>query len=150
MRKSKAFTLIELLAVIVILGVILSISVVAVNSIKKKQDEENLKNVISSILTGAKRYCIENSCNLSTGSYNISVDEILNSGYVSFDESKYSFSAFNNVTVRKCSDTVENLKQKIYYEIKYDSSTYNDCGCVLQNNTEENIKICKGSNGVNN
>ena len=53
--KNKGFTLIELLAVIVILGILLSITTVSVNSLKKKQDEKNLQNVISSILkTGFK------------------------------------------------------------------------------------------------
>ena len=64
MKKKKGFTLIELLAVIVILGILLSISIVAVNNIRKKQEEENYVNVLSSILTGAKNYIADHPAKL--------------------------------------------------------------------------------------
>lgn len=100
MKKSKGFTLIELLAVIVILGILLAISVVAVNNIRKKQEKENVQNIISSILTGAKKYVSEHpevifNLNVNTATeeseqlVKISIEELLDKNYVDFDRDKY-------------------------------------------------------------
>ena len=87
MSKIKGFTLVELLAVIVILGIVLSVSIVSVNSIRKKQEKENKENVISSILTGAKSYVADNNLDVPTS---LKV-EILQDNYVSFDQKEYDF-----------------------------------------------------------
>lgn len=132
MKKNKGFTLIELLAVIVILGILLSISVVAVNKIRKQQKDENRRNVISSILTGAKRYATDN--NFSTGT--IYVKDLIEDEYVEFDKTEYpDLSAENlTITVSTCSNKYKRMFS-IYTKL-YDSDTtkktYNDCGCEEQ------------------
>ncbi len=121
MNKHKGFTLVELLAVIVILGILLSISVVAVGKIKKTQDEENYKNVLSSILTGAKNYIADHSEKLNTGCVSdksendelvacvstctenkwctlISVKGLINNGYVDIDEGNSLYNDLINTT----------------------------------------------------
>ncbi|MFA5696035.1 MAG: immunoglobulin-like domain-containing protein [Bacilli bacterium] len=59
MRK-KGFTLVEVLAVIIILNIILIISVVGAFSIIKKGKENTYKSLINSVLTSAKLYVSDN------------------------------------------------------------------------------------------
>lgn len=139
MKNKKGFTLIELLAVIVILGILLSISIVAVNKIKGNQEEENRKNVISSILTGAKEYVADNRDTLNnlsaTNNKYIKVSEIKNKDYVDFDETTYSDLLTEEVSISTCGDEMGVM-------LKYSLDNYNDCGCEKQvEGTSE--KICK-------
>lgn len=133
--KNKGFTLIELLAVIVILGILLSITTISVNSLKKKQDEKNLQNVISSILTGAKEYNAKNRIQVG-GSVN--VEELKSGDYVDFDEDKYSNLLEKKVTKNQC----EKNRLKVKYSIEVDGTTYNDCGCEKQIDGKESKEIC--------
>ena len=134
--KNKGFTLIELLAVIVILGILLSITTISVNSLKKKQDEKNLQNVISSILTGAKEYNAKNRIQVG-GSVN--VEELKSGDYVDFDEDKYSNLLEKKVTKNQC----EKNRLKVKYSIEVDGTTYNDCGCEKQEDGAASKEICK-------
>ena len=138
--KNKGFTLIELLAVIVILGILLSITTVSVNSLRKKQDEKNLQNVISSILTGAKEYNAKNRIPVSNdGNENsISVATLKSGDYVDFDEDKYSNLLEKKVTKNQCENPL-----KVKYSIEVDETIYNDCGCEKQEDGAESSEICK-------
>lgn len=133
--KNKGFTLIELLAVIVILGILLSITTISVNSLRKKQDEKNLQNVISSILTGAKEYNAKNR--IQVGGL-VSVKNLKSGDYVDFDEDKYSNLLEKNVTKNQC----EENPLKVKYSIEVDGTTYNDCGCEEQEDGAESSEIC--------
>lgn len=132
--KNKGFTLIELLAVIVILGILLSITTISVNSLRKKQDEKNLQNVISSILTGAKEYNAKNR--IQVGGL-VSVENLKSGDYVDFDEDKYSNLLEKNVTKNQCENPL-----KVKYSIEVDGTTYNDCGCEKQEDGAESSEIC--------
>lgn len=141
MKNKKGFTLIELLAVIVILGIIASISVVSVNNIRKKQDEENRKNVISSILTGAKRYVADHPEKLNFSSeVTIMVSTLLtNEKYVDFDQNKYSEFSSGKVYIGTCKNNL-----KLLYYIKINDEFFNDCGCETQAAGNAK-KICSGN-----
>lgn len=140
-KKTNGFTLIELLAVIVILSILLSVSVIAVNNIRKNQEQENVQNTISSILTGAKRYVSDNKSILDKdlSSIEINVSTLINGSYVDFDTKNKQLSNLPNekVKVESCEDS--NLKLKYY--IIYEGTKYNDCGCSTQND-EVAEKIC--------
>ncbi len=143
MKKNKGFTLIELLAVIVILGVLLSISVVAVNKIRKNQEQQNKENVISSILTGAKEYVTDN--NTSTTGFLVSVNDLINNGYVDFDQVKYNDLKKSYIYNWPCASN--KYKNYIYIRIFNNDKTetyYNDCGCQEQIGGDVSLKICKG------
>ncbi len=133
--KNKGFTLIELLAVIVILGILLSITTISVNSSRKKQDEKNLQNVISSILTGAKEYNAKNR--IQVGGL-VSVENLKSGDYVDFDEDKYSNLLKKNVTKNQC----EENPLKVKYSIEVDGTIYNDCGCEKQEDGAASKEIC--------
>ncbi len=138
MKEKNGFTLIELLAVIVILGILISISAVAVNSLRKKQDEENKKNVISSILTGAKQYNADERIQVG-GS--VSVSDLVSGNYVDFDQNKYPKLVNLHVTKERCCEGYGNSNcnpLKVKYSIEVDDEKYNDCGC--QDQGDENTK----------
>ena len=123
MSKIKGFTLVELLAVIVILGIVLSVSIVSVNSIRKKQEKENRENVIGSILTGAKSYVADNNLDVPT-SFKV---EILQDNYVKKKKKEYDFKN-KIVNISTC----KNNDLKLEYSINIDNNIYTDCGCELQ------------------
>lgn len=134
MKKNKGFTLIELLAVIVILGILISITTISVNSLRKKQEEKNKENIISSILTGAKEYNAKNKID-----DNVLVSDLKIGNYVDFDENKYS-DLYNGVVIKeKCNNNP--LKTK--YSIMVDNYSYNDCGCEEQGSQNQSSEICK-------
>lgn len=142
MKKQRGFTLVELLAVIVILGIIISLSTVAIAGIKEKQDKKNYENVISSILTGAKAYNVDNK--ISIGS-SISVETLLEKGYVDFDQKKYEKLINEIVTKNICDDN--DLKEEYIFSEEFtrdDESKYNytDCGCEAQTD-EPSYELCE-------
>lgn len=58
--NDKGFTLIEMLAVVIILAILTMIMVPTVNTIITKSQEENYKNLKNSILSAAKVYLSDN------------------------------------------------------------------------------------------
>lgn len=144
-KRSRGFTLIELLAVIAILGILISITTVAVNTLRKKQEEINKKNVISSILTGAKERNAKEKINVGDS---VSVKSLKEKSYVDFDEEKYSEFLSKEVTKSQCSENPLKIKYSIVINEDGTDVTYNDCGCEKQqsdnNNSEE---LCKEKNG---
>lgn len=152
MKDKKGFTLVELLAVTVVLTIILSITTISVTNLKKKQDEENIKNTISSILTAAKQANVDNRNKTW-----FTVNDLKNDGYVNFDENtKYNGKTYkellindgiDDIYVKKVSCTDPDAKMKVKYVFDKAIDTlekYNDCGCQLNNETpgKASDKLC--------
>ena len=133
--NNKGFTLVEVLAVIVILSILSILVVVNVIGIKKGEDEENDKNVISSILAGAKRYVADNPNVIDGTEAEINVNDLVNRNYVDFDSSQKEF-LDKKVKINICPDN--NLKLKYVFE------GYNDCGCDNQNSDVKET-LCKNN-----
>lgn len=170
MKRSKGFTLIELMAVIVILGVLLSLTSVSVNKIRKKQDLENHLNVVSSIMSGAKGYIADHpefwdsteTADNETGSTNpysrrlgngrwIKLSDIL--PYADFDIQKYPDLYYSDKTgenpkprsaFAKYCESNPNKYSIILYLYKGDNETYylGDCGCEEQMESKNSLKFC--------
>lgn len=160
MKNKKGFTLVELLAVIVVLGIILSITTVSILNLKEKQDEENIKNTISSILTAAKEYNVSENRFGVGYSNGVEVSTLKNNGYVDFDEeSKYKGNKIykdllmKDDTYKVYKDTCTNpgAEMKIKYvfsesiETSEGTKRYNDCGCMLndEQNGSKSEKLCE-------
>ncbi len=62
--NNKGFSLVEVLAVVVILGVLVVIMIPAVNDVIKKNRENNLKDLKESIISSAKLYVSDNRYNI--------------------------------------------------------------------------------------
>jgi type IV pilus assembly protein PilA len=85
----KGFSLVELLAVIVILGLIVLISIPIVNSSINKTKEEAREVQIEEIIKAAKKYAIKNSYILPEveGAYShIEVQTLIDENYIDTDK----------------------------------------------------------------
>ena len=65
--NNKGFTLIEVLAVIVILSILMAIMVPSVGNIMKKNREDNYQNLKDSIISAAKIYISDNRYQITVG-----------------------------------------------------------------------------------
>ena len=149
MKKNKGFTLIEVLAVLVILSLLITFSVVSVNKIKKKQEVANRINVIRSILTAARAYEADYPDTFSTTGVNVST--LLNKGYIDFDQDKYN--SYLDKIVSWGNSSTDNLKREICFNKDFiqvgKSNTakykYKVCDCALETQeVDENGKVlCK-------
>lgn len=109
MRKN-GFTLVELIAVVAILGLIALIVYPAIGSVIRNSRESTYKEQVSVIESAAKNWSIDNANTLpDDGSvYRLSVTTLLEEGYISDDE------------VKDPRNSEKNLNGNV--EIKYDSS----------------------------
>ena len=81
--KNKAFTLIELLGVIVILSLLLLIIVPSVTSSIKKGQKEADEDTKNSIVLAAKNWLSDNKATVkNTTSYTVNVSTLQNGGYL--------------------------------------------------------------------
>ncbi|HPF83431.1 MAG TPA: type II secretion system protein [Bacilli bacterium] len=81
--KEKGFTLVEILAVIVVLGVVCLVAVPSVNSIISKSKEKAKVVQIKQIVESAKKWA-SNNYNMLTDDkpYYITVEELMNANYI--------------------------------------------------------------------
>lgn len=145
MKKNKGFTLIEVLAVLVILSLLITFSVVSVNKIKKKQEVANRINVIRSILTAARAYEADYpNTEANTG---VRVSTLLSKGYVDFDQDKYD--EYVNIMVKWDSYNIlgsNKQKREFYtstaiYINKENNLKVTDCGLETSQDTRDKGKL---------
>ncbi len=144
MKKDKGFTLIEVLAVLVILSLLITFSVVSVNKIKKKQEVANRINVIRSILTAARAYEADYpNTNASTG---VKVSTLLSKGYVDFDQDKYDeyvgikVKWDSYITLSGGKQKREFYTSKVYINKEKDLNI-SDCGLETSQDTSDKGKL---------
>ncbi len=133
--NKKGFTMVEILAVIVLLGVLSIFTVTALVSISNKQKQQNYENAINGLLAGARSYFADN---LNTNT--VTVNDLItnNLGYADLDDKSKNVIGLNtDINKVTCSDT--SFKTKIIIEVPKkisepngDKVTYNDCGCAEQ------------------
>ena len=137
--NKHGFSLIELLAVIVILGILTSIVTFSVSSIKKKQDVKNCENLIKNLLVDARRYTEENPSkldNLNTGGEAaIEISDLLNAKMINPDElvNPIDKSEINgSITVTPCDTEIKKIKFSYKNICTNDGTVISDKGCALQ------------------
>ena len=139
MKNKKGFTLVEVLAVVVILSIIGSIAMIAVNNVRRKQEIKNRQNVIMGVLTASKKYTADNPSVLNDLANNsIPVYTLIEQNYTEFDMEKYSDIADENSKVKFESCVTNNVRIKYYIELNDENGNlkkYTDCGCDPQTKT---------------
>lgn len=108
MKNNKAFTIVELIAVVLILGILSSIAVMSVSRIRHQANTKEIESLRSSIIDAFNDYRIDNS---------VSKNKNINISNLEFDKGL----TFNN---NKCTldneDTIKYIVKGDYY------STVND------------------------
>ena len=140
--NKKGFTLVELLATIILLAIVLSLSSIAIIGIINSSKEKNYEYLISNIKDGAEVYYQECkysnnsriSCNLNNNGYNISLGDLVRYGYVkgnSKDNSKkYSLvNSYDELDISNCIVRVEYKNGKIVVTDKSSNSVSNKASC---------------------
>ena len=112
--EKKAFTLVELIAVVAILGLIALVVYPAVGSVIRNAREETYNDQVSVVINAAKNWSINNATKLSDdGSiYSLSVDTLLEEGYITNDE------------VKDPRDSSKNLEGIVEIKYKNDTKSY--------------------------
>ncbi|MBR7041985.1 MAG: InlB B-repeat-containing protein, partial [Bacilli bacterium] len=137
MNKKRGFTLVELLATIVVLALIFSITIFIATNLIKKNKENTYKVTINEIESNASNYLIENSGRLfyltkdeNTEYQCITVENLVDYGYLD-----------NNITNSLVSDNV-NVKKTDYIYIERDSATKTVTKTIYVSNNSDTKKTC--------
>ncbi len=93
--NNKGFTLIEVLAVIVILSILMAIMVPSVGNIMKKNKEDNYQNLKDSIISAAKIYISDNRYQITVGNCD--------------DSNKADIESINDMTLTDSKITIQTL-----------------------------------------
>lgn len=114
--KDKGYTLVELLAVLIILGVIIMISVPAITGVINSSKEKSYDEQVKILENAARTYMSENSTLLpdNGSSFNVTIDKLKESGLISDEEIK---------NPNFVSGSTEDKKKNQYFE-----------GCIIVTN----------------
>lgn len=140
---AKGFTLVELLAVIVVLGIISLLGMAGYNTIATAIKENEKDNLIKKIETKASKYAFD------TGKTIIFVDELISEGYIDSDEE--SGDIIDPLTNERMNCyIIEMEKVSNYYEatLKSENNYDNDGVCDLNklqiNSNDLSIEVTNG------
>ena len=129
MKNNKAFTLVELVAVVALLGVLLMFTYSKVTDLVERKDKEMLENKKSLVINAAKEY-VDNHGDIYSGNvgskYYISIETLEDENLVPVE--------------------VDDLKKKFNYLQLIIGNTKNSYNFVKKNNL--NLAACPGSNCV--
>ena len=119
-KNKKAFTLVEVLTVIVILGILSSIGIVTITNIRKNQEKKFNQTQYELFRETAKTYFSDNKSQLPTisgGTSEVYLDELINDNYLDslldYDKNSYQ-------------------KDKSYVQVKKLGSKYNYIAYLYQ------------------
>lgn len=138
--NKRGFSLIELLAVIVMLGILTSIATFSVSSIKKKQDVKNCENLIKNLLVDARRYTEKNPGKLNglkekdDVAY-IKINDLLETEMINSDELINPINKLeikDDITVTSCDSEIKKIEFSYKNICANDGSVISDGGCEQQ------------------
>ena len=140
MKKNKGFTLVELLAVIVILAIVSVIAVPSVNGLLRKSRTNMFCKKVESIEAAAKYYAQDNLSDLATDSKMVIANKIpirllVEKGYLKKDSDNCTVGS-NCVTDPRDKSSLDNNYIDIYSE---NNRLY---GRYLYNSEDADAKIC--------
>ena len=132
--KKNGFTLTELLAVVVILSIIISISAVAINNTQQSILEQQKKNVIENILIKAEDYAHSNGFENKDPIY-VTVQELIDKGKIlPGDDGKIvdplEHKEMNCYTIKITYTPGARDEEGIYILGTYDAEIFNENSCT--------------------
>lgn len=138
--NKRGFSLIELLAVIVILGILTSIVTFSVSSIKKKKDLKNCENLIKNLLVDARRYTEKNPSKLNDlkekdDEAYIKINDLLDAKMINSDELINPINKLeikDDITVTSCDAEIKKIKFSYKNICANDGTVISDDGCKQQ------------------
>lgn len=138
----KGFTLIELIAVIAILGLIALIVYPAIGSVIRNSRESAYKDQVDVIINAAKNWSAENSQELSDdGSiYELYVDDLLGAGYITDEEVKDPRNSEESLDGYVAIRYDDSIKQYTYeYKDTKEEISFNFLSKMVMNNSKKKI-----------
>lgn len=100
--KKKGFTLIELIAVIILLAVIALIVYPSVVGFAKNAKEKAYEQQIATFISSAKRYTTEYNEVLDSTPVKITIDELIKKGYIKKTKDGKIYSPIDNTEMNGC------------------------------------------------
>ncbi len=118
--KKKGFTLVELLAVIILLGLLTFVVMPSVIGFIKEAKEKSYQQQLSNLKESAIRYVSDHTDIIDeiekNGKYNISVNDLITNGYVRKTKDGKIYNPINKEEINGCF-VVENTEQ--YNQLTY-------------------------------
>lgn len=118
--KKKGFTLVELLAVIILLGLLTFVVMPSVIGFIKEAKEKSYQQQLSNLKESAIRYVSDHTDIIDeiekNGKYNISVNDLITNGYVRKTKDGKIYNPVNKEEINGCF-VVENSEQ--YNQLTY-------------------------------
>ena len=146
-NKKNGFTLVELMAVIAILGIIIAISIPVYNKVQKNIKNKNYENLVSLIEQAAAKYASDT--NITT----LYVNNLIKDGYLDPDDNDgFIYDPRDNKKTINCYLIQVTENSGIYYPNLVEKDYSNDngeCSIAVLNEMNNAIKINlykKGSN----
>jgi len=121
----KGFTLVEMLAVVVLIGLLVVITVPSIKTIMNNAKEKSLEKQIDSIIESAKSWSVDNIDSLTeNNTITVTIETLKKSGFL---ENEKVINPVNNKEMNGCVDIKYNSEFN-QYEYKYDEE------CTLSSN----------------
>jgi len=154
MKKNNGFTLVELLAVIVILGLLALITIPTITNVMSKQKENLFYDQLSELIKASQNWATDNTTILAnliskcSDSYEISIDQLKNKEYDSSLNTEeyvsYLSDDFKNPKTKE-QFTNDEIKVKVYKQSKnylYCVDTEDCTDADFDENKSTASKIC--------
>ena len=145
--KKKGFSIPELLAVIVIMGILVTIATASYNGISKSIKEKTYQSKINLIKAKAMEYATDNNVDAET----ISVAKLINEGYLDVENETDSNEKLNNPNGGYLDCYQVNINKNVdNYDINVNSDTTCDLANLDNISSKINILVYESSTANNN
>lgn len=145
--KKKGFSIPELLAVIVIMGILVTIATASYNGISKSIKEKTYQSKINLIKAKAMEYATDNNVDAET----ISVAKLINEGYLDVENETDSNEKLNNPNGGYLDCYQVNINKNVDdYDINVNSDTTCDLANLDNISSKINILVYESSTANNN
>ena len=137
MKNNKAFTMIELLGVIVIIGFLSTMAVTAVSRYKKKAQNDTYKNYEQNLESAAKNYLVYNTSSIPSDKLTLSSSTLIDEGYIDEMTDPINKSRQGDISSNSNADTNDNSNITssntknidLEYKVCLSCTNYKSSGC---------------------